>query len=141
MKPSYRVAFVQRRSELMAELFLQQLDPISFVRSTDDLGYDFLVTFKNRKGGTNTFGVEVKGMDSAVPSSLVVDKALYGRMTLSNIPGFFLVADVKRNKLFYGLPDRADDRRIPLHEVDDERTRELRKQLVDWQQFGATAAP
>jgi hypothetical protein len=117
----------------MAELFLQQLDPVSLVRSTDAFGYDFLVTFKNRKGGTNTFGVEVKGMGSHVRPSLVVDKKLYDRLTLSNIPGFLLVADIKRNKLFYGWPDPVH-RRIPLHKLDDETKRELRKRLVDWSQ-------
>jgi hypothetical protein len=119
----------------MAELFLQQLDPVSLVRSTDDLGYDFLVTFKNRKGGANTFGVEVKGMSSHVPSSLVIDKKLYDRLTLSNIPGFLLVADIKGNKLFYGFPDRVG-RRILLHKVDAKRGHELRKRLVDWSHFG-----
>jgi hypothetical protein len=131
MKPSYRVVFLQRRSELLAELFLQRLDPASLVRSTADLGYDFLITFKNRMGGTNTFGVEVKGTDSEVAPSLVVDKKLHERLTLSNIPGFLLVADVKRNILFYGWPNR-EDRRIPLRELDDRTARELRKQLVDW---------
>jgi hypothetical protein len=125
------MAFVERRSELMAELFLQQLNPISLVRSTHDLGYDFLVTFKNRRGGTNTFGVEVKGVDSNVPSSFMVNKVLYNRLVLSNIPSFLLVADVKRNKLFYGWPDPGD-RRVPLHEVHDQGASELRKRLLDW---------
>jgi uncharacterized protein DUF4365 len=131
MKPSYRAVYVHRRSELMAELFLQQLGPVA--RSTPDLGYDFLVTVKNRKGGANTFGVQVKGTESGAPSSFEADRDLYRSLTLSNIPGFLLVADVKKNKLFYGWPDRAA-RSIPLHEADDERVSELRKRLVDWSQ-------
>jgi len=52
---------IGRRSELMAELFLQELNPKFLARPTEDFGFDFLVTFKNPKGGLNTYGVEVKG--------------------------------------------------------------------------------
>lgn len=132
MKPTYRTVFVQHRSELMAELFLQQLRPVTLGRSTtEDLGYDFLVTFRNKMGGINTFGVQVKGTESPVPSSLVVDKKLHQRLTQSTIPGFLLVANIKRNILLYGWPD-STDRHIRLQEVDDEAARELRKQLVNW---------
>jgi len=134
MKPTYHTVFVQRRSELMAELFLQRLRPIAVGRSTtDDLGYDFLVTFKNKMGGINTFGVQVKGTESAVSPSLVVDKKLHQRLTHSTIPGFVLVANIKQNVLLYGWPD-STDRHIRLHEVNDEAARELRKQLVNWTQ-------
>jgi Domain of unknown function (DUF4365) len=134
MKPTYHTVYVQRRSELMAELFLQQLGPVARVPAAQDLGYDLLVTVKNRKGGSNTFGVQVKGTESEVRPSRVVDEELSRSLTLSNIPGFLLVADVKRNKLFYGWPDRAS-RRIALHEIDDQRVSELRNRLADWRPF------
>jgi hypothetical protein len=134
MKPTYRTVYVQRRSELMAELFLQQLGAVARVPPTQDLGYDLLVTVKNKKGGANTFGVQVKGTESDVQSSGLVENALSKTLTHSNIPGFFLIADVKRNKLFYGWPDRAS-REVTFHEVDDRRSKELRKRLVEWEPF------
>lgn len=121
----------------MAELFLQELGPLSLARSTLNLGYDFLVTFKNLRGGTNTYGVEVKSTASPVQSSILVDKRLHDRLTLSNIPGFLLVADVKRNKLFFGWPGTT--RRTQLHKIDPHSQRELRKRLVDWPQYACTA--
>ena len=119
----------------MAELFLERLGPDSLVRSTGNFEYDFLVTFTNRNGGKNIFGVEVKGTESELPPSFLADKKLYARLTLSNIPGFLLIADVKRNKILFGWPERAN-RRIALHEVDDERVGELRNRLIDWPQAG-----
>lgn len=115
----------------MAELFLQQLSPVAVARPTDDFGYDLLVTFKNKKGGINTFGVEVKGTESEVPKSLVVDSHLHKSLTFSNIPTFLLFVDVKRNKLFYGWPDHPV-RRISLRELDADGTSELRKRLLNW---------
>jgi hypothetical protein len=114
----------------MAELFLQQLGPVAVARPTDDFGYDLLVTFKNEKGGINTFGVEVKGTESQVPKSLVVDSHLRKSLNFSNLPTFLLFADVKRNKLFYGWPEHPE-RRISLHELDAHGTSELRKRLLD----------
>ena len=134
MKPTYRTVYVQRRSELMAELFLQQLGAVARVPPTQDLGYDLLVTVRNKTGGTNTFGVEVKGTESDVRSSHLIEDALNRTLMHSNIPGFLLVADVKRNKLFYGWPERAS-RKIALHEVDDPK--ELRKRLVEWDPSGS----
>jgi hypothetical protein len=131
MKPSYRLAFIQRRSELMAELFLQQLDPLVLARPTNDLGFDFLITFKNRKGGTNTFGVQVKGTESEVSHLFSIDKSLYRRLTLSNIPVFLLVADVKRNVLYFGWPSRKHQQ-IKLGEINDETTHQLKQQLIKW---------
>ncbi len=115
----------------MAELFLQQLSPVAVARPTDDFGYDLLVTFKNKKGGLNAFGVQVRGTESEVPKSLVVDRDLQESLSRSNIPAFLLVADVKRNKLFYGWPDRPE-RRISLRELDANGTSELRQRLLRW---------
>jgi hypothetical protein len=117
----------------MTELFLQKLDPLSLVRSNSapDASYDFLVTFPNKRGGTNTFWVEVKATEEEVPKSLVADNELHRRLTLSNIPGFLLVVDVKRNKLFYGWPNH-EDRRIDLVEINDDAMRLLRRRLVTW---------
>src|SRR5438045_3430855 len=87
-----------RRGELMAELFLESLDPVSVARPPQDFGYDLLVAFKNSKGGINTFGVEVKATQRPVPSRFVIDKRTYDRLAHSTIRGLLLVADVTHNK-------------------------------------------
>jgi hypothetical protein len=131
MKPSYRVAFIERRSQLMAELFLEQLDPHSLGRTTDDFEYDFLITFRNKRGGLNTFGVEVKGTELEVGDSFSLDKKSHDQMTLSNIPILFVIANVKQNLVFFGWPKRASQR-VQLRKADGVTTGELREQLVHW---------
>jgi hypothetical protein len=132
-------ALVARRGELMAELFLQDLEPLSVARPPHDFGYDFLVVFKNSKGGMNTFGVEVKATEKPVPSRFVIDKQTYGYLVNSTIPGLLLVADVKRNKLFYAWPPQLDAGHngsrsidVPLVQIDSETRAELHKRLVAW---------
>lgn len=129
MKPTYQKVYIQRRSEAMAELFLEELGAVA--RSTDELGYDYLVTVKGKHGRVNTFGIEVKGTESNPISSFRNKKELYRSLTFSNIPGFLLVVDVKNNRLYYGWPDHVTQT-IPLHEVNQKTTTELRKRLVDW---------
>ena len=129
---------IGRRSELMAELFLQELNPKFLARPAEDFGFDFLVTFKNPKGGLNTYGVEVKGTERPVSSSFPIDKELYRRMIHSNVPGFLLVANVKQNKLFYSWPEaRAGNLHggtgkvvVPVTEIDINSKKQLRKRLV-----------
>jgi hypothetical protein len=128
-----------RRSELLAELFLEGLQPKYLSRPSVDLGFDFLVGFINHEGGVNTFVVEVKGTERPVTSPFPVDKRSYRRLAASNIPGFLLAVDVKQNRLFYAWPERRDSRRysgngvirVPVIEVNDETKSELRKRLIN----------
>jgi hypothetical protein len=119
----------------MAELFLEGLQPVSVARPPHDFGYDLLVAFKNSKGGINTFGVEVKATERPVRSRLMIDKRIYDRLANSTPPGLLLVADVKRNKLFFAWPSQADTRRsisvtLPLTQIDSKTRAELHKRLV-----------
>src|SRR5205809_1214564 len=92
---------VTRRGELMAELFLQEFGPASIARPPHDFGYDFLVVFKNSKGGINTFGVDVKVTERPVPSPFLIDRRTYDRLAHSTIPRLLLVADVTQNRLLF----------------------------------------
>jgi hypothetical protein len=128
---------VARRGELMAELFLQDLSPASIARPPQDFGYDFLVVFANSKGGNNTFGVEVKATELPVRSPIRIARKIYDLMAHSTIPGFLLVADVKKNQLFFGFPPRVDTRNaesalvpIPLTQVDEHIKHKLHQKLV-----------
>jgi len=122
----------------MAELFLQELNPKFLAKPNEDLGFDFLVTFANPKGGVNTYGVEVKGTERPVSSSFQIEKRLYHRLINSNVPGFLLVANVKQNRLFYSWPEARDANLhggtgkvvVPVTEIDKDSKKELRKRLV-----------
>jgi hypothetical protein len=99
-------SFIGYRGELMAELFLQELKPVSLLRSPGgSVGFDFLVTFSAKDGGVNSFAVEVRSSDRAIPSRFPVDARAFHRLVASNIPGFFLIADVKQNRMFFSWPD------------------------------------
>src|SRR5690349_13427533 len=94
--------FVERRAELMAELFLQDLHPQFLSRPTaGDLGYDLLVGFANPQGGTNTFAVEVKSTEREPPGKFPLSRREFNRLAHSNLPGLLIVADVKQNQLYY----------------------------------------
>jgi hypothetical protein len=93
---------VGRRAELIAELFLQDLDPKFISRPTSpEIGYDLLVGFHNDKGGTNTFAIQVKSTEQSSPSRYVINRNVFNRMIHSNVPTLLLVADVKQNSLCY----------------------------------------
>jgi hypothetical protein len=134
---------VARRAELLAELFLQSLKPSFLGRPNSDVGFDFLIGFANAKGGVNTFGVEVKGTDRAVPNRFSIDRSTYRRVANSSPPAFVLVVDVKQNRLFYAWPDQhvnpSNGSKIDLDltEIRAENQGELRKQLTSFPAFAA----
>ena len=129
---------VGRRGELIAELFLEDLKPEFLARSSEDIGYDFVVGFTNPKGGINTTGVEVKSTAINVPSRFPLEKRSYDRLANSNIPGLLLVVDVKLNKIFFAWPapgDLAAGARgrmiaVPVTPLDNESRARLRGRLV-----------
>jgi hypothetical protein len=99
-------AFLSYRAELMAELFLQELQPVSLLRSPSiDTGFDFLASFSTNTGRINTFAVEVKATEKEIESRFAVGARGFHRLVNSNVPGFYLIADVKRNGLFYSWPN------------------------------------
>lgn len=128
-----RSNLVDRRAELMAELFLQELGPQFLSRPTDDVGYDLLVGFLNTEGGINTFAVEVKSTERPL-TRIQLPRRAFDRIAKSNIPGLLLVADVKHNRMYYawlnheGVSD-SDAVSIPLAEINDESKRELQRQF------------
>jgi hypothetical protein len=131
--------FVGRRSELLAELFLQELEPRFLSRPSADLGFDFLVGFANPDGGVNTFAVEVKSTEQAISSPFPIDKKSYLRLVSSNLPGLLLAVDVKQNKLFCAWPERDSADLIgwsakikgPVIEINDATKNDLRKRLLN----------
>src|ERR1700728_1089139 len=89
--------YVARRGALLAELFLEDLKPEFVARTTGDVGYDFLVGFRNLRGGINNIAVEVKATERLVQNRFPLRRKLYQRFAYSNIPVLFIVVDVKDN--------------------------------------------
>ena len=134
-----RSEIVGRRTEVLAELFLQELGPTFLSRPTQDIGFDFLMGFANREGGMNTYAVGVKGTEHEIATSFPIDKKSYRRLVKSKPPGFLLAIDVKQNRLYYswperegvGLPTGNGTIRIPVVEINDKTKDALRKRLIN----------
>jgi hypothetical protein len=132
-----RSKIAARRGELMAELFLQELEPEFISRSTSaDLGYDLLVGFQNKKGGINTFAVEVKATERPPEGRVQITRHTFDRIANSNIPGLLLVADVKQNHLYYAWLNAkrlagAANVSVPIIKLDDRSKELLQEQLRD----------
>ncbi|HMO24959.1 MAG TPA: DUF4365 domain-containing protein [Tepidisphaeraceae bacterium] len=125
---------LDRRAELMAELFLQELNPTFISRPTQDVGYDLLVGFTNRRGGINTIAVEIKATERPPAPRFRLMRDTFKRLANSNIPGLLLVADVKRNQLYFawltgGQVADSGNVIVPLTPVDIETTKSLEAQL------------
>ncbi len=129
---------IDHRGELIAELFLQDLNPSFVAKPTSDFGYDFFVGFPNTSGGINNYAVQIKATERPVPSRFPVQTTLFEHLAHSNIPAMLIVVDVKQNRIFYAwlTPEDAGERReartirIPVTEVDDVVKEKLRYQLA-----------
>lgn len=129
---------IERRIELLAELFLQDLKPSFLGKPNRDIGFDFLLGFPNSKGGVNTFAVEVRGAENFSRTSYPLPLKEYRRLANSNVEALLLVVDAKNNRLFYAKPGPGNGRvsapnqkiDLPVTEVKEETKTVLRKQLT-----------
>lgn len=99
-------ATIGRRSELIAELFLQDLDP-SYVLESDglDVGFDFLLGVPNECGGINSVAVAVKTLsETPVSDYLDIDCNEFRRLRNSNLPILMLWIDEKTRDVWFGFP-------------------------------------
>ncbi len=105
--------------------------------------YDFFVGFASSKGGMNTYAVEVKATDRLVTSHYLLHapRRVLDYIASSNIPVMLLIADVKRNRLYYAWGDsipkpNGDDSnksvavKVPVTPIDDETKGALRAKLT-----------
>ncbi|WP_437905052.1 DUF4365 domain-containing protein [Sorangium sp. So ce327] len=128
---------VARRGELMAELFLQGLDPLFVGRNSVDLGFDFIVGFRNPRGGLNLVAVEAKATGRPVKSKFQISRHLHDILSKSNVPGLLLVVDVKTNRYYCAeLTSRKEDEykgkdtiSVPVVELNEESRIALAKRL------------
>jgi hypothetical protein len=129
---------VGRRGELLAELFLQELEPEFLAKApSENFAFDFLIGFLNEDGGFNSFAVEVKATETPVSGEYSVKRNLFRKMANSNIPVLLLVIDVKRNELFFAWPEEEtvtqvgnDSVAITLKKIDEQSQTDLRIRMT-----------
>lgn len=125
--------YVKRRAELLAELFLEELEP-DFVAQAEESGFlfDFLIGFPNPEGGVNTFAVELQSTERPPDGSFELEAHVYAKLAHSNIPVLLLLIDVKANVIYFAwpgdhedLPRRNGSVKVPVTQVDPETRRAL----------------
>jgi hypothetical protein len=129
---------IGRRGELLAELFLQELEPEFVAQATaEDFAFDFLIGFANRRAGINSYAVEVKATEQPVADEYQIERPVFDRLANSNIPVLLLVVDVKRNELFFAWPTDQlkvtrgrNSVRVPVVPIDDDSKSELRARMT-----------
>ncbi len=137
MSTKTRHHLIERRAELIIELFLQDLAPTYLARSDHDFGYDLLVGFSNPDGGVNTSAVVAKATEQVVKDSFPFPKIRYDELSHSNIPVLLLVANVKTNQLYYAWLTSLQTKEregvqtvsIPVNEVDEQAKKSILQQL------------
>jgi hypothetical protein len=128
---------VARRAELLAELFLQELEPEFVARPSTDFGYDFLVGFRNPRDGINNVAIEVKSTEQLAGKQYPISRRLYDRWAHSNIPILLLIVNVKENRYYYTWASPEVSRsagdsktlRVDLTEITDSTKAELLEKL------------
>ncbi len=128
---------VGRRAELLAELFLQELEPEFVARPSADFEYDFLVGFRNPRGGINNIAIEVKSTEQLARKQYSVSRRKYVRWAYSNIPILLLIVDVKENRFYYAWASPevssntgdSETLRVELTEITDSTKADLLKKL------------
>lgn len=129
----YKKQQIWRRGELMAEMFLESLEPQFVAKSTSsNLVFDFFIGFLNPNGGINTFAVEVKATERSIQGTYLLPAKIYKILSNSNIPVLLLVVDVKENEFYYSwLSDKPEvsrlknDVRVSVSKVDNESKSKL----------------
>jgi hypothetical protein len=138
-----RASLIERRGELLAELFLEELQPLFLARSTRDLDYDLLLGLRNSKGGINHIGVEVKTTKRLSQMRYPLPQSLFERLRNSNFPVLLLVVNAKENRLYFALLDALPELseygllaseftpvQVELTEINDETKKALMDRLV-----------
>lgn len=121
-----------RRATLLAQLFLEDLRPKFVAEAPPDFDLDFIVGFNNNRGGVNLVAVKVKSTERMQTRFQLKRKTL-DLLGNSNVPGIFLMIDVKSNSVLYYLaqPGLAKAElltiTVPLTEVDEKQRVYLRK--------------
>lgn len=101
-----------------------------------------MVGFRNKRGGINTFAVEVKATEKPPVGGYRLGRSLFDRLVGSNVPVLLVVADVKRSELYYGWLGATETSvgqsvTVSVTKLDDKAKLKLRKEFSAMEE-GAT---
>jgi hypothetical protein len=106
MMEKQRKAYATKRAALLAQLFLQDLGASVWTTAgaTDDGPFDSIAAFLTNDQKLRISAIEIKATEQPVVEEYCFQAQRRSIRALqhSNVPVLFLVADVKRNELFYG---------------------------------------
>jgi hypothetical protein len=104
---------IWRRGKLLAELFLQDLQPQNLMEVSDNPIFDYFAGFRTKAGALITIGVQVKATEQPIRDAypLQVSRPRLEDFTNSNIPVLFLIVDVKENQIFFAWASAIDPRK------------------------------
>ena len=93
------------RAQLLAELFLQELNPLFVGKPADPADYDFVISFKNQEKGINTFPVEIMATERPISKTIPLPRFRIARLADTAVPAMLMVVDVKLNEFAYAWID------------------------------------
>jgi hypothetical protein len=131
--------YVGDRGELLAQLFLTELNPISVNHGAKDDLFDYTVTFAAPNGVLRLIVVEVKATEKPVKDKYPFRVDVIRRLSTVNVPVLLLVVDVKNNAIYYTwaraaaelLPQDSDKTTFPVPvKRADEHKEELLQEIL-----------
>ncbi len=101
IEKSRKTWYVADRGELLAQLFLTDLNPMSVSHGTKDDPFDYTVTFASPDGVLRLIVVEVKATERPIKEKYAFRADVIRRLASVNVPVLLLVVDVKNNAIYY----------------------------------------
>lgn len=102
--------YVQRRAEILAELFLRDLNPKFLAQATfQGAVWDYMAAFQTKKGRLVNITVEVKPTEHPIAAVMAFGTSARQaeQLTNSNMPVLILIVDVKNNSLAWNWASKA----------------------------------
>jgi hypothetical protein len=129
--------YVGERGELLAQMFLTDLGPISVSRG--DGIFDYTVTFAAPNGTLRLIAVEVKATEKPIEDKYSFNADVIRRLSSINVPVLILVVNVKSNAIYYTWAKEAAESlrsnagtatyRVPVKRA-DEHKEELLQEIL-----------
>jgi hypothetical protein len=126
---------VRRRAELMTQLFLGDIGASVWTAHPEIGPFDSIAVFMPKDGKLRMVAVEIKATEQPVSSEFHFHERAETIAVVrhSNVPVLFLIADVKRNRLYFGWasqlrtgtmslePDQEVECRLPVTPAEDSK--------------------
>jgi uncharacterized protein DUF4365 len=108
--------YVERRAEILAELFLRDLNPKFLAQATfQGAVWDYMTAFQTKKGRLVNIAVQVKATERPFDGVILftVTARQAEQLTNTNIAVLIIVVDVKNNSIAWNWAQKAQITRHP----------------------------